>query len=229
MEDLRSTKVDKGSIGPISASPNIPDLRAVHHHMRTTHLFLLPVVALLSCFNAVQVGPVTVPLGQPQPMPSMSFHALSATDIRGELVKMDQYKGHKVIVVNTASECGFTPQYKQLEELYGMYKDKGLVILGFPCNQFGGQEPGTEAQIETFCQKNYGVTFPLMAKVEVKGDGQHAIYHWLTTMSENGVMDAPVKWNFHKFLIDEEGRLVKSVGSGVEPSDPVIVDWVEGK
>jgi len=196
--------------------------------MRTTNLLLLPLVLLLSCFNAVQVGPVTIPLDQPPAMPSMSFHALSATDIHGELVKMDRYKGKKVIVVNTASECGYTPQYQQLQELYTLYKDKGLVILGFPCNDFGGQEPGSEAEIETFCQKNYGVTFPLMAKVDVKGEGQHALYHWLTNKSENGVMDATVKWNFHKFLIDEEGRLVKSVGSGVEPADEAIMGWVEG-
>jgi glutathione peroxidase len=197
--------------------------------MRTTNFCLIPLVLLLSCFNAVQVGPLTVPLGQTPALPHMSFHDLSATDIHGQLVKMDTYKGHKVIVVNTASECGFTPQYKQLEELYEKYKDKGLVIIGFPCNQFGGQEPGTEAQIETFCHATYGVTFPMMSKVEVKGDGQHAIYHWLTSQSENGVMDAAVKWNFHKFLIDEDGRLVKSVGSAVEPSDEAIVGWVEGK
>ncbi|HMC97266.1 MAG TPA: glutathione peroxidase [Flavobacteriales bacterium] len=197
--------------------------------MRTTNLLLFPLVLVLSCFNAVQVGPVTIPLDEPPAFPTMSFYDLSATDIHGELVKMDRYKGHKLIVVNTASECGFTPQYQQLEELYEKYKDKGLVILGFPCNDFGGQEPGTEGEIETFCQKNYGVTFPLMAKVEVKGEAQHAIYHWLTNRSENGVMDAVVKWNFHKFLINEEGQLVKSVGSSVEPGDEVIVGWIEGK
>ncbi|MEO8591135.1 MAG: glutathione peroxidase [Flavobacteriales bacterium] len=197
--------------------------------MRTTNVLLLPLFLLLSCFNAVQVAPGPTSADRPQTPPTMSFHDLSATDIHGELVKMDRYKGHKVIVVNTASECGFTPQYKQLEELYELYKDKGLVILGFPCNQFGGQEPGTEAEIETFCQKNYGVTFPMMAKVEVKGDGVAPIYKWLTSKSENGAMDATVKWNFHKFLIDEEGHLVKSVGSAVEPGDEAIVGWLEGK
>lgn len=197
--------------------------------MRATNLFLLPLVLSLSCFNAVQVGPVTLPLDRSQPMPGTSFYDLSATDIHGNPVKMDRYKGHKLIVVNTASECGYTPQYQQLEELYEMYKDKGLVILGFPCNDFGGQEPGDETQIAAFCQKNYGVTFPMMAKVDVKSDHPHAIYHWLQNKSANGVMDVTVKWNFHKFLIDEEGRLVKSVGSAVEPADEAIMGWLQAE
>lgn len=156
----------------------------------------------------------------------MSFYDLSATDINGELVKFDRFKGLKVMVVNTASECGYTPQYAQLEELYEAYKDKGFVIIGFPSNDFGGQEPGTEAEIAAFCQKNYGVTFPLMAKVSTKGDAQHAVYHWLTNKSQNGVLDSEVKWNFHKYLIDEEGRLVMSLGSAVSPLDAEIHDWV---
>jgi len=162
-------------------------------------------------------------------MPTSSFFDLSATDITGQLVKMEQYKGTKVMVVNTASECGFTPQYAQLQELYSTYKDKNFVILGFPSNNFGGQEPGTEAEIASFCQKNYGVTFPMMAKVNTKGKEQHAIYHWLTNKSQNGVMDTGVKWNFHKYLIDEKGQLIMSLGSGVEPADERIVNWIEGK
>jgi len=162
-------------------------------------------------------------------MPTSSFFDLSATDITGQLVKMEQYKGKKVMVVNTASECGFTPQYAQLQELYSTYKDKNFVILGFPSNNFGGQEPGTEAEIASFCQKNYGVTFPMMAKVNTKGKEQHAIYHWLTNKSQNGVMDTGVKWNFHKYLIDEKGQLIMSLGSGVEPADERIVNWIEGK
>jgi glutathione peroxidase len=160
-------------------------------------------------------------------MPATSFHALEAIDINGNTVSMSSFAGKKVMVVNTASECGFTPQYKQLQELHEAYKDKGLVILGFPCNDFGGQEPGTGDEIEAFCQKNYGVTFPLMAKVSIKGDAPHPVYRWLTNKSENGVMDASVKWNFHKFLIDEQGHLVKALGSGIEPFDEEVVGWLK--
>lgn len=162
-------------------------------------------------------------------MPTASFFELSATDINGDLVKMEQYKGKKVMVVNTASECGYTPQYKQLQELYDLYKDKNFVILGFPSNDFGGQEPGTEAEIASFCEKNYGVTFPLMSKVHTKGAEQHAVYNWLAEKSQNGVMDTQVKWNFHKYLIDEQGHLIMSMESGVEPSDERVINWIEGK
>ncbi|MDQ3100179.1 MAG: glutathione peroxidase [Bacteroidota bacterium] len=158
----------------------------------------------------------------------MSFHALSATSLNGELVRMDQYKGKKIIIVNTASECGFTKQFAQLQELYAEYEAAGLVILGFPSNDFGGQEPGSEEEIGAFCQKNYGVTFPMMSKVSIKGDEIHPVYHWLTNKSQNGVMDASVKWNFNKFLIDEDGRLVDHFGSGVEPLDEAIRGWVKG-
>ena len=133
------------------------------------------------------------------------------------------------MVVNTASECGYTPQYAQLQELYEVYKDSDCVVIGFPCNDFGGQEPGSEGEIAEFCRKNYGVTFPMMGKVHVKGPEQHAVYHWLTNMSQNAVMDNEVKWNFHKFLVDEQGHLVMSLQSGVEPSDQRIIDWIEAK
>jgi len=199
--------------------------------MRQLFTLALPALFIVGCFDRVQLGPVSIPTNSsaPAPMPTSSFFDLSATDITGQLVKMEQYKGKKVMVVNTASECGFTPQYAQLQELYSTYKDKNFVILGFPSNNFGGQEPGTEAEIASFCQKNYGVTFPMMAKVNTKGKEQHAIYHWLTNKSQNGVMDTGVKWNFHKYLIDEKGQLIMSLGSGVEPADERIVNWIEGK
>ncbi|HRH70266.1 MAG TPA: glutathione peroxidase [Flavobacteriales bacterium] len=198
--------------------------------MRTFLANLIPCLLSVGCFNRVQVGPVSMPINQPPPaVPTASFFDLSATDIHGELIKMDHYKGKKVMVVNTASECGFTPQYAQLQELYSTYKDSGFVILGFPCNDFGGQEPGTEMDIAQFCQKNYGVTFPLMSKVSTKGADQHAVYHWLANSSQNGVMDTEVKWNFHKYLIDEQGHLVMSLQSGIEPSDERIINWIEGK
>ncbi len=186
-------------------------------------MLLFSFLGLFGCFKGARTpGPGAV-------APTASFHALAATDIHGEPFDFATLKGKKVIVVNTASECGYTPQYAQLQELYDTYKEKGLVIIGFPCDQFGGQEPGTEVEIEAFCQKNYKVTFPMMSKVKVKGDGQHAVYRWLTSKSLNGAMDATVKWNFHKFLVDEEGHLVMSLESGVSPMDERVLNWLDGK
>lgn len=159
----------------------------------------------------------------------MNFHELTATDINGKPFPMSQLKGHKVMVVNTASECGFTPQYKQLEELYEKYKDKGFVIVGFPSNDFGGQEPGDEKTIASFCEKNYGVTFPLMSKVVTKGKDQSPIYQWLTQKDKNGKLDSEVKWNFQKYLINEQGELVTMLPSAQEPMTAPILDWLEGK
>lgn len=188
-------------------------------------MLFLSIFSLFGCFRGVKAPGTAIAAI----MPAASFHALTASDIQGRPFAFSQLKGRKVMVVNTASECGYTPQYKQLQELHEAYGDKGLVIIGFPCNQFGGQEPGGEAQIAAFCQKNYGVTFPMMSKVDVKGSGQHPVYQWLTSKALNGAMDAEVKWNFHKFLVDEEGRLVLSLGSGVSPLDERIVQWVEGR
>lgn len=159
----------------------------------------------------------------------MTFHDLSATDIHGEQQEMAQWKGHKVLVVNTASECGFTPQYEQLEALYQRYKDQGLVVVGFPSNDFGGQEPGTDAEIATFCQQNYGVSFPMMSKIHTKGDAQSPVYAWLTQQALNGKLDSEVKWNFQKYLIDEQGHLVGMYRSAQEPLSDPIINWVEGK
>ena len=159
----------------------------------------------------------------------MNFHQLKAVDIHGETYDMAQLAGHKVLVVNTASECGYTPQYEQLQELYDRYKDKGLVVIGFPSNDFGSQEPGDEEAIATFCKKYYGITFPMMSKVHTKGEGQSPVYAWLTQEKLNGVMDSEVKWNFQKYLIDEQGRLVTVYPSAQEPLSDAIVNWVEGK
>lgn len=192
--------------------------------------FLLLMTSLLACGNSLRVGPVTVPMqdGTSSP-PSVPFHSLSATDINGKAYAFDQLKGHKVMVVNTASECGYTPQYKQLEELYEHYKDKGFLIVGFPSNDFGQQEPGDEKTIASFCQKNYGVTFPMMSKVSTKGKEQHPVYQWLTRKAKNGKLDSEVKWNFQKYLINEDGTLYTVLASATDPlSDPVI-NWLEGK
>lgn len=161
--------------------------------------------------------------------PVESFYALSATDINGQPFSFAQLKGHKVMVVNTASECGFTPQYKKLEELYEAYKDKGFIVIGFPSNDFGGQEPGDEKAIAAFCTENYGVTFPMMSKVVTKGDGQHPVYQWLTRKARNGAADNEVKWNFTKFLVNEDGSLHSVLGSPVGPMSEAVTGWIEGR
>ena len=150
------------------------------------------------------------------------FHSLKMESIDGQEVDFSQYKGKKVLIVNTASECGYTPQYAQLEELHQQYGDQ-VVVLGFPCNDFCGQEPGSEADIAKFCTKNYGVTFQMFTKITVKGPDKPALYDWLETKDKNGWNDQIPSWNFCKYLVDEEGKLIKYWPSQVEPmSDEVI-------
>ena len=162
------------------------------------------------------------------PQPAMeNFHDLSATTLEGAPYSFDQLKGKRVLIVNTASRCGFTPQYADLEQLNKEYGGDDFVILGFPCNQFGRQEPGSSGEIATFCEKNYGVSFQMMEKVDVKGADAHPVYQWLSEKARNGVEDHKVAWNFHKFLVDEEGRLVASLRSGVSPLDATIVDFAK--
>lgn len=158
-----------------------------------------------------------------------SFYSFKATTIDGQPFDLSTLKGKKVLVVNTASKCGNTPQYAQLEDLYKKYGGDKFTIIGFPANNFLSQEPGTNAQIKEFCIKNYGVTFPMMSKISVKGKDQDPLYAWLTNKDENGVMDAPVKWNFQKFMIDENGHLVGMVAPGTSPMTDKIVNWIEGK
>ena len=162
------------------------------------------------------------------PQPAMeNFHDLSATTLEGAPYSFDQLKGKRVLIVNTASRCGFTPQYADLEQLNKEYGGDDFVILGFPCNQFGRQEPGSSGEIATFCEKNYGVSFQMMEKVDVKGADAHPVYQWLSEKARNGVEDHKVAWNFHKFLVDEEGRLVASLRSGVSPLDATIMDFAK--
>ena len=137
-------------------------------------------------------------------------------------------KGKKVMIVNTASECGLTPQYKDLQTIYDTYKDKNFVIVGFPANNFGSQEPGTNKEIAEFCQQNYGVSFPMMAKISVKGDDMHPIYQFLTQKSKNGLEDSEVAWNFQKYLLNEKGELVKVISPKTLPTDVVITNWIKG-
>lgn len=145
-----------------------------------------------------------------------SIYDFKVQALDGQTIDFAQYKGRKILIVNTASECGFTPQYAELEKLYEQYREK-LVIVGFPANNFGGQEPGSNEEIKTFCQKNYGVTFPMAAKVSVSGAEVAPIFQYLTQKSQNGVKDTKIKWNFTKFLLDENGRLINSYESSVKP------------
>ena len=145
-----------------------------------------------------------------------SIYDFKVEALDGSTINFASFKGKKILIVNTASACGYTPQYEGLEALYKKYQDK-LVIVGFPANNFGGQEPGTNGEIKEFCKKNYGVTFPMAAKISVKGDDIAAIYKWLCNKSENGVLDATISWNFNKFLLDEKGNLVTKFDSKVTP------------
>lgn len=160
-------------------------------------------------------------ISQVNPADTPSIHVFKVTAIDGSEIDFASFKGKKILIVNTASKCGFTPQYKELEELHETYKDK-LVVIGFPANNFGSQEPGSNDEIKSFCSKNYGVSFPMAAKISVKGDDIAPIYKWLTTKSLNGVMDESVSWNFNKFLIDEHGHLIDKFGSMVSPMSKKI-------
>ncbi len=142
--------------------------------------------------------------------------------IDGKPFDVAKLSGKKVLVVNTASACGLTPQFEQLEEIHQNFKDKGLVILGFPSNDFAAQDPGSNDEIASFCLKNYGVTFPMMEKIVVKGEGQHPLFQWLTSNTGE-----EVKWNFHKYLIDENGEFVKDLSPQTLPNDEQILNWLE--
>jgi glutathione peroxidase len=188
---------------------------------------------LCSCKNNAQSKPVTVNTNNNTTMnqvnQSESIHQFKVTDLNGKAFDFASLKGKKVLIVNTASECGLTPQYKDLESIYSKYKDKNFVVVGFPANNFGAQEPGSNQEIAKFCQMNYGVTFPMMAKISVKGNDMHPIYQFLTQKSKNGLQDSEVEWNFQKYLIDENGQLVKVLSPRVLPTDDVIMSWINGK
>lgn len=177
--------------------------------MRTYYLIILFLIGTTSVFTQTE------------------FHEFVVKDIYGEDYALKQLKGKKVLVVNTASKCGLTPQYEELEKLYQKYKDKNFVIIGFPANNFLNQEPGTNDEIITFCQTNYGVSFPMMSKISVKGKDIHLLYQWLTSKEKNGVMDSSVSWNFQKYMIDEDGNLVGYVKPKSSPFSDTIIDWIE--
>lgn len=149
----------------------------------------------------------------------MSIYSFKATNIEGKEISFSEYQGKVLLIVNVASQCGFTPQYEGLEKLYKKYKDRGFITLGFPCNQFGSQEPGTEAEIKNFCDLNFGVTFPLFSKIEVNGVNAHPLYKYLTNERPGILGSEAIKWNFTKFLVDSKGEPIKRYASTTKPED----------
>jgi len=156
-----------------------------------------------------------------------SFYDFTVRDIDGNDFSFSQLKGKKVMVVNVASKCGFTPQYEQMETIYEKYKDSGFIIIGFPANDFKEQEPGTNDEIKTFCTTTYGVSFPMMAKIHVKGDSIHPLYQWLTKKELNDVEESKVKWNFQKYLISPKGKLEKVISPWTKPDSKKVIQWIE--
>lgn len=156
-----------------------------------------------------------------------SIYDFTVKDIYGEDFSLSKYKGKKIMIVNTASKCGLTYQYEHLQDLYDTYKDQNFEIIGFPSNDFAMQERGSNDEIASFCQKNYGVTFRMMSKIKVKGSNKHPLYTFLTEKRYNGYKDSTVKWNFQKYLIGEEGKLEKIISPKDNPKDPKVIDWIK--
>ncbi len=193
-------------------------MKTPKEYFAASALLLLSLIASLVSFTAKPEYKVTLPSGK-------SIYEFSLSSIDGKSVSLSEFKGKKMLLVNVASKCGYTPQYKDLEALHIKYKDK-LVVIGFPANNFGGQEPGSNAEISTFCQKNYGVTFLMMEKISVKGEDMHPLYKWLSTKEENGVCNDAPNWNFCKYLIDEKGNIVQFFKSGVKPLSEEITSKI---
>ncbi len=158
-----------------------------------------------------------------------SLHDFTVKNIDGEDFNLSALKGKKVLIVNTASKCGFTPQYEDLQKLYDKYSSKNFIIIGFPANNFMNQEPGTNYEIKQFCSSEYNVTFPMMSKISVKGDDINPLYQWLTEKELNGKMDSKVKWNFQKYMIDKNGKLIDVAYPKTNPFDDQIINWIENK
>lgn len=192
--------------------------------MKSIKTVALAALALLSsCFtgrsrNAKEIQSIK---------PPVSIYEFSIKSLDGtKTIDLSTYKGKKMLLVNTASECGFTPQYKGLQELHDLFSDS-LIIIGFPCNQFGGQEPGNSEKIQNFCTEKFHVTFQMTEKIDVKGKDIHPIYSWLTQKSKNGSIESEVKWNFNKYLVNEDGILTNYYGSSVEPMSEEILSVIK--
>ncbi len=187
--------------------------------MKTTLTACFALFLMISCMGQTNQNPKT--------NMNQTIYQFEVNDLEGNRFNFADLKGKKIMIVNTASECGLTPQYEELQALYQRYKDKNFIIVGFPANNFNGQEPGSNAEIATFCQRNYGVTFPMMEKISVKGDDMHELYKFLTQKSSNGVKDSEVEWNFQKYLINEQGRVEQVISPRTLPTDAGIISWIE--
>ena len=195
--------------------------------MKNNILVWLSFFGLLSCKNQAQPAVSNAVNLTDQIMTKETIYQFNVTDLNGKTFDFSTLKGKKILIVNTASKCGLTPQYKGLELIYKENKDKNFVIVGFPANNFAGQEPGTDKEIGAFCQQNYGVSFPMMSKVSVKGDDMCAVYQFLTQKTKNGLMDSEVEWNFQKYLIGTNGELEQVMAPQVAPTDDKIVKWIK--
>lgn len=190
-------------------------------------LFLIGIFSLASCQNQAQNKVAPIRETKELVMEKQTIYQFKVKDLEGNEFDFATLKGKKILVVNTASKCGLTPQYKDLEAIYNQYKDKNFVIVGFPANNFGQQEPGSNKEIGEFCSRNYGVTFPMMSKISVKGKDMNEVYQFLTQKAKNGLQDSDVEWNFQKYLINEKGELEKVVPPNVLPTDDEIVNWIK--
>ena len=198
--------------------------------MRKSLLVTCSLLLLWSCQNQAQINKSNKKsMETTEAISTETIYQFKVKDLYGEEFDFASLKGKKILIVNTASECGLTPQYKDLEAIYKKYKDLNFVIVGFPANNFGKQEPGSNEQIAKFCELNYGVTFPMMSKISVKGSDMDKVYQFLTQKSKNGLQDSEVEWNFQKYLLNEQGELVKVLSPRVLPTDAAIVGWINGK
>ncbi|MBC7605965.1 MAG: glutathione peroxidase [Burkholderiales bacterium] len=193
--------------------------------MRKISITILGIVLLFG--TAVQSQKAAVKKTKTKLTMNSTIYQFKVKDLFGNDFDFTSLKGKKILIVNTASKCGLTPQYESLEAIYKKYKSQNFVIVGFPANNFASQEPGTNKEIGVFCQKNYGVTFPMMSKISVKGKDMDPIYQFLTQKSKNGLQDSEVEWNFQKYLINEKGQLEKVIAPNVVPTDDKIVSWIK--
>ena len=197
-----------------------------NYHMKKLVSIVSVALLFFSCQNQAQTSKVNSTVMTTN-LAKETIYQFKVTDLSGDTFDFATLKGKKIMIVNTASKCGLTPQYKDLEALYKEYSSKGFVIVGFPANNFASQEPGTKEEIATFCQQNYGVTFPMMDKVSVKGSDMCAVYQFLTQKAKNGLKDSEVEWNFQKYLLNEKGELVDVISPRTLPTDPKIVNWIK--
>ena len=191
--------------------------------------FLIICTLVFSAYQNLQAQKTVNKVATKNETMKENIYQFKVEDIEGNEFDFSALKGKKIMVVNTASKCGLTPQYKDLQALYDKYKDNNFIIVGFPANNFASQEPGSNDEIATFCERNYGVTFPMMSKISVKGNDMSPLYTFLTQKAKNGIEDSEVSWNFQKYLINENGELEKVISPRTLPTDESIVRWIENK